>query len=45
MACATRFACMSRSAPITTRQQTYNHVDEAARLDAITKINRLRGTD
>jgi hypothetical protein len=30
-------------AQITTTQQIYNHVDEAARLDAITKISRLRG--
>jgi integrase len=30
-------------AHITTTQQIYNHVDEAARLDAITKLNRLLG--
>ena len=28
---------------ITTTQQVYTHVDEAARLDAITKLNKLLG--
>ena len=30
-------------AHVTTTQQIYTHVDEAARLDAITKLNKLLG--
>jgi integrase len=30
-------------AHIATTQQIYTHVDEAARLDAITKLNKLLG--
>jgi hypothetical protein len=36
--------CAGRGAYITTTQQIYTHVDEAARLDAITKLNQLLGS-
>jgi integrase len=32
-----------RHAHITTTQQVYTHVDEVARLDALTRLNRLLG--